>query len=213
MHQLLEKFENKRPEIIFEWQDQETNAKGWIVINSLRGGAAAGGTRMHSNVTKEEVVALAKTMEVKFTISGPAIGGAKSGINFDPNDARKDGVLNRWFKATKPLLKSFYGTGGDMNIDEVEDVIPKCKENGILFPLEGVVIGHFKKDIAGTTKIINQLSSGVPLIVESENINPNTKKRYSVGDLITGYGVAESVLHYYNIYHKNTNNKRAIIQG
>ena len=213
MHQLLEKFENKRPEIIFEWQDQETNAKGWIVINSLRGGAAAGGTRMHSNVTKEEVVALAKTMEVKFTISGPAIGGAKSGINFDPNDPRKDGVLNRWFKATKPLLKNFYGTGGDMNIDEVEDVIPKCKENGILFPLEGVVIGHFKKDIAGTTKIINQLSSGVPLIVESENINPNTKKRYSVGDLITGYGVAESVLHYYNIYHKNTNNKRAIIQG
>jgi glutamate dehydrogenase/leucine dehydrogenase len=28
-------------------------------------------------------------MEVKFTVSGPAIGGAKSGINFDPNDPRK----------------------------------------------------------------------------------------------------------------------------
>jgi glutamate dehydrogenase/leucine dehydrogenase len=27
-------------------------------------------------------------MEVKFSVSGP-IGGAKSGINFDPNDPRK----------------------------------------------------------------------------------------------------------------------------
>jgi hypothetical protein len=32
-------------------------------------------------------------MEVKFTVSGPAIG-AKSGINFDPNDPRKKGVYN-----------------------------------------------------------------------------------------------------------------------
>jgi glutamate dehydrogenase/leucine dehydrogenase len=28
-------------------------------------------------------------MEVKFTVSGPAIGGAKSGIDFDPADPRK----------------------------------------------------------------------------------------------------------------------------
>ena len=41
--ELLKKFENKKPEIVFEWQDEYTNAKGWLVINSLRGGAAAGG--------------------------------------------------------------------------------------------------------------------------------------------------------------------------
>jgi glutamate dehydrogenase/leucine dehydrogenase len=33
-------------------------------------------------------------MEVKFTVSGPAIGGAKSGINFDPNDPRKKAFYN-----------------------------------------------------------------------------------------------------------------------
>ena len=32
---------------------------------------------------RREVESLAKTMEVKFTVSGPAIGGAKSGIDFD----------------------------------------------------------------------------------------------------------------------------------
>ena len=59
MQELLRKFEDKDPEIIFEWEDKYTDAKGWIVINSLRGGAAAGGTRMRKGVTKEEVIALA----------------------------------------------------------------------------------------------------------------------------------------------------------
>ncbi len=86
MKDLLEKFENKTPEIVFEWQDAETEAHGWVVINSLRGGAAGGGTRMRVGLDKREVESLAKTMEVKFTVAGPSIGGAKSGINFDPND-------------------------------------------------------------------------------------------------------------------------------
>ena len=89
MKELLSKFENKRPEIVFEWKDSMTDAEGWVVINSLRGGAAGGGTRMRVGLDKREVESLAKTMEVKFTVAGPAIGGAKSGINFDPKDPRK----------------------------------------------------------------------------------------------------------------------------
>ena len=131
--ELLKNFEKKKPEIVFEWNDSETDAKGWVVINSLRGGAAAGGTRMRKGVTKEEVLALAKTMEIKFSVAGPPIGGGKSGINFDPSDPRKEDVLKRWYSAVKPLLKTYYGTGGDMNIDEVKDVIPICKENGIIW--------------------------------------------------------------------------------
>ena len=213
MEELLKKFENKKAEIVFKWQDNLTNAKGWIVINSLRGGASAGGTRMHTNVSEQEVVALAKTMEVKFTVSGPPIGGAKSGINFDPKDPRKKEVLKRWFAAAKPLLKTYYGTGGDMNVDEIEEAMPICKENGILFPLEGVVNGHFKKDKVGKMQIINRLIQGVPLIVKDKNLTPNLQKDYSVGDLITGYGVSESVLHFYIIFGGDVKGKRVIIQG
>ena len=113
MKLLLTQYEDKIPEIVFEWKDSETEAEGWVVINSLRGGAAGGGTRMRKGLTKYEVLSLAKTMEVKFTVCGPPIGGAKSGINFDPNDTRKNGVLKRWYKAVTPLLKNYYGTGGD----------------------------------------------------------------------------------------------------
>ena len=109
MKDLLDRFEAKAPEIVFEWHDAETEAKGWAVINSLRGGAAGGGTRMRAGLDRAEVEALAKTMEVKFTVSGPAIGGAKSGIDFDPRDPRRAGVLERWFRAVTPLLKTYSG--------------------------------------------------------------------------------------------------------
>lgn len=213
MEELLKKFEDKKPEVVFEWKDEHTDAEGWIVINSLRGGAAAGGTRMRIGVTKNEVLSLAKTMEIKFTVAGPPIGGGKSGINFDPRDPRKKEVLQRWYAAVKPLLKIYYGTGGDMNVDEVNEVMPMCEAEGILFPLEGIVNGHHKKDEEGKMKIINQLKEGVPLIVRIDKLTPNPNKDYSVGDLITGYGVSEAILHYYNIYGGEVKGKRVIVQG
>ncbi|MEC7645851.1 MAG: Glu/Leu/Phe/Val dehydrogenase dimerization domain-containing protein [Bacteroidota bacterium] len=213
MENLLKKFENTPPELIFKWEDHKTNAKGWIVINSLRGGAAAGGTRMRIGVTKEEVLALAKTMEIKFTVSGPSIGGGKSGINFDPKDPNKKDVLKRWFQFAKPILKKYYGTGGDMNVDEVDEVIPMCEELGIHFPLEGVINGHFKTSKEVTQKLINQLQQGVPLVVQDLNLTPNPHKRYTVGDLITGFGVAQSIINYYKIYGGELRGKRVIVQG
>ena len=213
MEELLKTFEDKKPVVVFEWKDTETDAEGWIVINSLRGGAAAGGTRMRIGVNRNEVLALAKTMEVKFTVAGPPIGGGKSGINFDPRDPRKEGVLRRWYAAAKPLLKTYYGTGGDMNVDEVHEVMPMCEEQGILFPLEGIVNGHHMRDEVGKMKIINQLKEGVPLIVRNKNLTPNSDKDYSVGDLITGYGVSETILHFYNIYGGYVKGKRVIVQG
>ena len=209
----MREFEDKKPEIVFEWNDSETEAQGWLVINSLRGGSAAGGTRMRVGVSRNEVLALAKTMEVKFTVSGPDIGGGKSGINFDPKDPRKTGVLKRWFKAAKPILKTYYGTGGDMNVDEVHEVIPFCKDEGILFPLEGIINGHLNLEGAEKIKIINQLSKGVPLAVTTKSLAPKISTKYCVGDLITGYGVCESVIHFYNIYGGTIKGKRVIIQG
>jgi glutamate dehydrogenase/leucine dehydrogenase len=141
MSSLIEIFERSAPEIVFEWVDKESEAKGWVVINSLRGGAAGGGTRMRKGLNRYEVASLAKTMEIKFTISGPQIGGAKSGIDFDPQDPRKKEVLKRWYAAILPILKSYYGTGGDLNIDELHEVIPITESLGLSHPQEGVVKG------------------------------------------------------------------------
>ena len=213
MRELLQKFENKTPEIVFNWKDPETEAEGWVVINSLRGGAAGGGTRMRKGLDQHEVTSLAKTMEVKFTVSGPPIGGAKSGINFDPNDPRKAGVLKRWYEAVTPLLKHYYGTGGDLNVDEIHEVIPITEDCGVWHPQEGVFNGHFQPREAQKINRIGQLRQGVLKVIENETYSPDVSKKYVVADMITGYGVAESVKHYYNIYGGNLKGKRIVVQG
>lgn len=213
MKDLLEKFENKRPEIVFEWKDAETEAEGWVVINSLRGGAAGGGTRMRSGLDKREVESLAKTMEVKFTVAGPAIGGAKSGINFDPKDPRKEGVLKRWYAAVTPLLKNYYGTGGDLNVDEIHEVIPMTENCGVLHPQEGVLNGHFKPSDEQRKNRIEQLKSGVLKVIENPLLSPDVDRKYVVADMITGYGVAQSIQHYYNIWGGSLKGKKVLVQG
>jgi glutamate dehydrogenase/leucine dehydrogenase len=213
MKNLLDKFENKQPEIVFEWKDPETEAIGWVVINSLRGGAAGGGTRMRVGLDKREVESLAKTMEVKFTVAGPQIGGAKSGINFDPKDPRKEGVLRRWYAAVTPLLKHYYGTGGDLNVDEIHEVIPITEDCGVWHPQEGVFNGHFQPREAQKIHRIGQLRQGVLKVIEDTNFSPDVSKKYVVADMITGYGVAQSVLHYYSIWGGGIKDKKVVVQG
>ncbi len=213
MKDLLHKFETKRPEIVFEWKDAETDAEGWVVINSLRGGAAGGGTRMRAGLDKREVESLAKTMEVKFTVAGPAIGGAKSGINFDPKDPRKEGVLRRWYAAVTPLLKHYYGTGGDLNVDEIHEVIPMTEDCGVWHPQEGVFNGHFQPREAQKINRIGQLRNGVLKVIEDNQFSPNVDRKYVVADMITGYGVAQSIKHYYSIWGGSLEGKKVIVQG
>ena len=213
MKDLLKKYEEKRPEVVFEWKDALSEAEGWVVINSLRGGAAGGGTRMRKGLDKREVESLAKTMEVKFTVSGPQIGGAKSGINFDPADPRKKEVLQRWFKAVTPLLKHYYGTGGDLNVDEIHEVIPFTENLGVWHPQEGVINGHFNARENDRIRQIGQLRQGVSKVLDNPAFSPDLDKKYRVADMITGYGVSESVKHYYEIWGGQLSGKRAIIQG
>ena len=210
MLELLKKFEEKKPEIIFEWNDALTDATGWVVINSLRGGAAGGGTRMRKGLDRREVESLAKTMEIKFTVAGPAIGGAKSGINFDPTDPRKQDVLKRWYKAVLPILKQYYGTGGDLFVDEIHEVIPITADLGLLHPQEGVVNGHYGS--AAKEERIQKLQVGVSLLVDDSKYVP-AGTQYRIADMITGYGVAESVIHYYRLKNESVAGKKVLIQG
>ncbi|HET9643722.1 MAG TPA: Glu/Leu/Phe/Val dehydrogenase dimerization domain-containing protein [Burkholderiaceae bacterium] len=212
MKDQLTRFESNPPEIVFEWQDSETPARGWVVINSLRNGAAGGGTRMRKGLDRREVESLAKTMEIKFSVSGPAIGGAKSGIDFDPSDPRKDEVLRRWYKAVAPLLKAYYGTG-DLNVDEVHEVIPITESLGLWHPQEGVVNGHFRPSESARIQKVGQLRLGVKKVVEDVRYTPAPERKYVVADLITGWGVAQAVGHYYRLSGADLAGKRVIVQG
>lgn len=214
MKELLDQYSQRPPEIVFEWSDSESEARGWVVINSLRGGAAGGGTRMRKGLDRNEVISLAKTMEIKFTVSGPQIGGAKSGIDFDPSDPRKEGVLRRWYKAVTPLLKHYYGTGGDLNVDAGLEVIPMTEACGVWHPQEGVFNGHYQPDEAQKVRRIGRLRQGVSKVVEDAEYLPDGGGiRYRVADMITGFGVAASIRHFYDLTGGDVAGKRVIVQG
>ncbi|MCK4563033.1 MAG: amino acid dehydrogenase, partial [Flavobacteriaceae bacterium] len=123
------------------------------------------------------------------------------------------GVLERWYKAVTPLLKHYYGTGGDLNVDEIHDVIPLTENSGVWHPQEGVFNGHFKPTEAQKINRIGQLRHGVIKVIEDKKYAPDLSKKYTVADMLTGYGVAEAVKHYYNIYGGDIKDKRAIVQG
>lgn len=215
MINFLQDYLNKPAEIVFEWNDPQSEAKAWLVINSLTGGAAGGGTRMRKGLTRREVEDLAKTMEIKFKVCGPSIGGAKSGIDFDPQDPRKEEVLQRWFTAIKPLLSNYYGTAGDLNIDERKEVRPFLLDMGINHPQFGVLEGHFHYPDHTKNEVLEQLKKGCALLVKSEKFNPAKEAAlYSTIDLITGYGVFQSIVAFYKIFRQQTvNGKRVAIQG
>ena len=115
----------------------------------------------------------------------------------------KKRVLKRWYEAVTPLLKYYYGTGGDLNVDEIHEVIPITEDCGVWHPQEGVFNGHFQPRESQKINRIGQLRQGVLKAIENENYSPDIEKKFVVADMITGYGVSESVKHYYNIYGGN----------
>ncbi|HSH44670.1 MAG TPA: Glu/Leu/Phe/Val dehydrogenase dimerization domain-containing protein, partial [Longimicrobiales bacterium] len=204
-------FLRRPPELTVAWEDGPTGARGWLVINSLRGNAAGGGTRMRLGVTPREVRYLAKTMELKFALAGPAIGGAKTGIDFDPGDPRKQEVLGRWYAAISPYLRDHYGTGGDLGVDEVHDVIPLVERLGLEHPQEGVVRGHFHPTDQGFRRVIRALDVGVKAPVRDGR--GVAGKDLRIADVITGYGVARTVLEYFARTNRRPDGARVLLEG
>lgn len=209
----LKAFVNTQPEIVFQWKDTETEAVGWLVINSLRNGASGGGTRMRKGCTLEEITSLTKTMEIRFNVSGPPIGGAMSGIDFDPEDDRKTGVLTRWYQAILPMLRSYYGTSGELNVDEFSEVLPITHKLGIVHPQEGIVSGFMQPPVRKKKALLERLRQSNTLVLKGESFAGIPGLELRLADMAAGFGVAEAVQHYYRIWDQPTHQKRVIIQG
>lgn len=201
----------KAPELVVRWRDRETPATGYLVINSLRGGACGGGTRMRPGVTSSEVNYLAKAMELKFALTGPPIGGAKSGIDFDPSDPRKPEVLERWYRAIRPYLQHCYGTGGDLGVDEMEDVLPCFGRIGLRHPQEGVVRGHLRLTDGRFDDVIRMIDDGVKAPVATGVAAPGLP--FTISDLITGYGVARTVEKFLAARGSGAEGARVLLEG
>lgn len=210
-------FYQRPPTILVEWRDRETPAVGWLAIDSLHGGAAGGGTRMRPGGTAQEAAFLAKTMAVKFRVAGPDIGGGKSVIDFDYEKhppAVKRGVLERWYRHIGPYLRTCYGTGGDVGVDEVSEataIIEKVVGNK--HPQEGIARGHTWADSEGPAPKIDRLKHGVEAPVSLADLPGPRSGQWMIADVVTGLGVVRAVERYYKNRNLKLDGQRAIIEG
>jgi glutamate dehydrogenase/leucine dehydrogenase len=98
-------------------------------------------------------------------------------------------------------------------VDEIHEVIPITESCGVWHPQEGVFNGHFQPKEAQKMNRIGQLQRGVLKVIEDEQLTPDASRKFVVADMITGYGVSESIRHYYSLWGGELAGKKVIVQG
>jgi glutamate dehydrogenase/leucine dehydrogenase len=111
------------PEYVLKVYHPKLKVWGFLVLDNLSRGPGKGGIRMTPTVTEEEVCRLARAMTLKNALADLPLGGAKSGIVFDPKhrDRETKKAVMKWFgRALKPLCPRYYVAGPDVNTGEQE---------------------------------------------------------------------------------------------
>jgi glutamate dehydrogenase (NAD(P)+) len=186
------------------WTDELTGIKGYVVIDTLSRGVAGGGLRMRDGVTLDEVRDLAQAMTLKEAVVYTEgdhyipLGGAKGGIDCDPYDPRAREVLGRFGRAMKPLIEALFATGEDFGVrqdvmDEVfaEEGIRSSAESALSLVEDGADAAHERLKVA-----FAEVVDGIGL-----------------GELVGGFGVAETALAALEFRGLEPASATAVIQG
>lgn len=164
-----------KPYLVVEWNDTETDAKGWLVVHNFVKGYTGGGTRMHPTVTKEEVERLAEAMAYKYVACEcGTTGGCKAGIAYDYKAPDAYAVLRRFLIAMMPYIDIGVSLGSDLGT-KYEDVLKVFNEFGIDIPL---------------TKSMKQNPDVLQGIKHFDGLLATRMDGLLLNDVVTGYGVA-----------------------
>ena len=106
------------PEKVICVSDSRTGMRGVLVIDNTARGLGKGGVRMSPTITVHEVARLARVMTWKWAMADVFLGGAKAGIQADPNAPDKEDILRSWCRALRKYIPSEYVAGLDMGMTE-----------------------------------------------------------------------------------------------
>lgn len=166
------------------WTDEVTGGRGYLVIDSLVRGTASGGLRMREGCTLDEVRDLARGMTLKEAVvyaSGDnyiPFGGAKGGIDCSPYDPAARGVMARYLRAMRPMLEIYWSTGEDFGVrQEILDEV--AAEIGLRSTIEAAL-----RLVPDAEEALRRIRAAFAVTVDGVGL----------GDLVGGFGVAESAL-------------------
>ncbi|MFK0155946.1 Glu/Leu/Phe/Val dehydrogenase dimerization domain-containing protein [Streptomyces sp. NPDC090499] len=166
------------------WTDHVTGRRGFLVVDRLVRGVASGGLRMRPGCTLEEVTGLARGMTMKealhYNPEGRYIplGGAKGGIDCDPQDPGAYPLLVRYLRAMRPYVESFWTTGEDLGL--TQDLVDRAAAEAGLVSSVQAVYPLLDDEAAARRRLADAFA------VEVDGIG--------LDELAGGCGVAESAL-------------------
>ena len=96
------------------WSFDPNGLEAFVVVDRWRRGLAAGGLRFTRDVTLQELERLALTMTRKWAILDLPFGGAKLGIQGDPEGPDKEIALQEFGKAAADVMRGRVVTGPDL---------------------------------------------------------------------------------------------------
>lgn len=186
------------------WTDTVTGAHGHLVVDRLVRGLSSGGLRMRPGCSLAEVRDLAQLMSVKEALAyRPGqlympFGGAKGGIDFDPDSPHSRGVLKRYLEAMRPFIESTWAFGEDLGVRQ--DVLDELTaELGLRSSIQPALRFVADSAEAGLSRLRNAFAvevDGVPL-----------------ADLVGGYGVVRAAVAALAHRGEDPAGKAAAVQG
>ena len=189
--------DSRVPYLRVTWTDPVTSRKGYMVIDRLINGVAAGGTRMRAGLDLQEVERLAHTMSIKNGAIGLPGGGAKGGIDCDPHDPEARAMLTRFVLAMRPWLETCWGTAEDMGT--TQDLLDEVFRDVGMRSSVQASLNHSADPDAALGRLARGLSTTVGGI--------------GMGDLVGGYGVAQAAAAAVDYRGEQISGMRAVIQG
>lgn len=171
--------ESNSPSGEVTWTDSVTGKNGYLIIHNLVNGLCTGGTRMRAGCTMSEVADLARGMALKTAMYGLPVGGAKGGIDCDPNDPDADGVLHRFMEFMRPWLDTRWVTAEDLGVTQ-----PQIDEVFADLGLGQSFHAAIQRS-ADVEKTFARVQEDMSLLTEDD---------YPLADIAGGYGVAQSCL-------------------
>lgn len=191
------------PLVQVTWTDPVTGAKGYLVLDTLVRGIASGGLRLRKGCTLDEVRGLARGMARKEAlVYDPAdryipLGGAKGGIDVDPDDPDKRAVLHRFLRDLLPTVREQWCLGEDFGVrqDMLDAVFADLDVPSTVEPL-------FSR--------IDDAPAARRRMKEAFSVDVDGVK---LDELVGGYGVAAAAAAYLETAGRDLHGSTAVVQG
>jgi len=116
---------------LYTYKDPEEGFLGFLAYSATTRPLAAGGMRVHPELTAQRIEALARTMAYKERILRVNVDGAKCGIAYDPSSPGKKAAIRRFLRYLKPHINARLSLGPDMGTSFAE-IEERAREEGIV---------------------------------------------------------------------------------